>query len=509
MRFIHLLLIICLLVGVGLSIPRSEPVRAQNELPSFESAPCPTDLDYPDNREITCGYVTVLEDRADPGGNTIRLFVLQSTARFGETYPDPLVYLSGGPGGAASRLTPNLDFLFGPYNTTRDIILVDQRGTGYSEPNLSCEAFNLAVYEAYALPFSLEEGVDHAARALLGCYEDYVEQGVNVNAYTSASNAADLDDVRRALGIEQWNLYGISYGTRLALTTMRDQPDGIRSVIIDSVLPPQARLYVDTPHGAYAALNRLFELCAMDAECNRAYPDLERIFYAVVDRLNAVPLRTEVERPSDGEEYEMVVDGATFAGVFFFNMYATGAIPFMPYAIYAAYHEDYSFVVDFGLQGYFAYDGIATVMHYAVNCNEEIAFDTVDDIIGATAGINPRLLSFYDFDGFMTWEICEGWNAPPPDPIEALPVESEIPTLIFAGELDPVTPPVNALMAAETLPNSRVYIMPGGGHGVSFADECPRDIMRRFLADPNGPLDDSCTRAWDDWAFQIIEVDVD
>lgn len=491
------ILAMCTMVLAALLIPAPTPhIAAQSPTSSYTVTDCPEDMNYPANREVECGTLTVPENRSDPNSNTIELAVFIVRARQADTVSDPLVYLAGGPGGSTSNSVNFFEFAYGPYALQRDVILMDQRGTGLSEPRLDCNGYGQANFQAYTGGFSLEEGAQLAADALLECYDFYINQGIDMSAYTSEENAADFEDLRVALGIEQWNLYGISYGTRLALTIMRDHPEGVRSAVIDSVVPPSARLYIETPLNGAAALERLFELCAEDFVCNQAYPNLREQFYTVVDRLNAEPKEVEVRRPRDGRFYTAVLNGDTLVGAMFFNMYSTGAIQRLPYVINTLY-QDIDLIgtlrQDF-LPAYFAWDGIATAMHYSVNCYEEIAFDSFTEIEAAADTLDPRLQFFYDMDNYITYYICEDWERPTPDPIEIAPVVSDIPTLILTGELDPITPPRWGEQAAETLPNSTVIMVPNAGHGVTFAFDCPRDLMRRFIDDPTARLDTSCLR---------------
>lgn len=496
-RLIVLMVLAVSLVVVASPTPQPSLAR-QSDGVALAFHACPQELldapNFPDDRQVDCATLTVPENRSNPDTNLIELAVFIVRARFQDPRPDPLVYLTGGPGGTTSNIVGYFDYAFGWLGMDRDVILMDQRGTGRSEPSLACPAYGVANFEAYVGGYSLEEGAQHAADALLACHADFVAQGIDMNAYTSAENAADFEDLRLALGIEQWNLYGISYGTRLALTIMRDFPDGVRSAVIDSVVPVDGDLYLDTPTNGASALDRFFDLCASDAECSSTYPDLEDKFYTVVDRLNTEPLEVEVRRPSDGKYYPAVLNGDTLVGVMFFNMYSTNAIRSLPYMIQQAYDGFIGLLRQDFLPAYFAWDGIATGMHYSVNCNEEIIFNTFDEIAAASDALDPRLQFFYDVDNYITWDICEGWGVATPNPIEDQPVVSEVPTLILVGELDPITPPVWGQLAAQTLPNSTYVEIPNAGHGVTFAFDCPKDLMRWFLDDPTVPLETSCLR---------------
>ncbi|MCA9904902.1 MAG: alpha/beta fold hydrolase, partial [Anaerolineae bacterium] len=218
-----------LLLSLLLTVLLAAPVLAQDELPYVELTDCWMDL--PDGLvegdDVDCGLLFVPEDRTDPDSATIELAVAILYASEDDVQPDPIIYLAGGPGGnAVDELEAWVDI---PYIQDRDLILLDQRGTGYSFPSLNCP--------------EIEESEDDATQA---CRDRLVADGVNLQAYNSAENAADVADLRVALGYDEWNLYGISYGTRLAQTIVRDYPQGIRSVILDSAYPLAANLQVET-----------------------------------------------------------------------------------------------------------------------------------------------------------------------------------------------------------------------------------------------------------------------
>lgn len=472
--------------------------------PVFTPIDCPASVSAPP--QVECGIVTVPEDRSQPEGNQVELMVFRFPAKSQNPQPDPLVYLEGGPGAGGSRFVQFADYLFGTYNLDRDVIFFDQRGTGLSSPSLQCPDFGLSVWEAYANLMTLEEGADHVATTLLACYQDYLDQGIDLNQYTTAQNAADLDDIRRAMGYEEWNVYGISYGSRLALTAMRDYPEGIRAAVIDGVVPVQGDLYLETPSNGFGAINRLFELCAADEQCNATYPDLESVFYEVLDQLNDNPAQLSALRGLDGNVYSAQLDGQMFVGIMFFNLYSTQAISFLPYVIYAARAGDFTFLEEFLLDSYFVWDDIATVMHYAVNCNEEIAYNTFEEIEAASEGLPATVARNMNVDNYMTWEICQGWEAGPLSPVEDEPVVSDIPTLLTSGSLDPITPPRWGDLAAETLANGYHYVIEGGGHGISFSSDCVRDMMNNFLDDPTTDPGLACVDATRGPEFTIRPV---
>ncbi|MCU0491295.1 MAG: alpha/beta hydrolase, partial [Chloroflexaceae bacterium] len=202
--------------------------------PQFRWNDCPFDPDeyLIEEGEVRCGTLTVTEDRKQNGGRLIQLAVVVVASIAADPAPDPILFLAGGPGGGA--INDVEDWLYSPLRDERDIILLDQRGTGYSQPNLAC-------------PELADEGYDTELDALEACRDRLRQQWVNLQAYNSAATAADVAELREALGYEQINLFGVSYGSRVALTVLRDAPQGIRSVILDSAYPPEVNGYNEQP----------------------------------------------------------------------------------------------------------------------------------------------------------------------------------------------------------------------------------------------------------------------
>jgi Predicted hydrolases or acyltransferases (alpha/beta hydrolase superfamily) len=285
----------------------------ETTLPEFEWAECLFEI--PEGRNVECGYLTVPEDRSQSDGSTIRLYVAIFRSPNENPAPDPVIYLAGGPGGnALEGIAYSFNDNFAPFLADRDVIVFDQRGTGYSEPSLAAPELINLTYETLDQDLTPKEYNELSLEALSDCHDRLVAEGINLGAYNSAENAADLNDLRIALGYEEWNLFGVSYGTRLALTAMRDYPEGIRSVILDSSCPLEVDLYYEGPTNANRAFRVFFDECASDLACSEAYPDLESVFYGVVDQLNSSPVIFPVTHPLSGETYDMLVDGDGLIG---------------------------------------------------------------------------------------------------------------------------------------------------------------------------------------------------
>jgi len=472
--------------------------RAQGDVPRFEPSACPSAI--PLDKKIECGYLVVLEDRARPDGPTIRLAVAIVKSHSPTPAHDPLVYLSGGPGTRTLQFLPALLPQFDLFLATRDVIFFDQRGVGFSQPALECPELNGAAHLVVSSDLSHEALSALMAEAIRQCRDRLTSQGVNLSAYTSAQSAADLNDLRLALGYQAWNLYGISYGTRLALTAMRDHPEGLRSVILDSVAPPQVNLYLDATANADRAFNVLFEGCAADVVCNSLYPNLRTVFYDLAEHLDRQPVTVQVKHPVTGGSFDVPLTRYALVSAMFDALYSAQSIKLLPGAIYDARDGDYTPLADLVAQSASVTDLFSLGMSLSVECNEEAPFASLDEVRAAKA-IYPNALraatSPYWFVSEIGFSLCQEWGAASPAPIENEPVHSDIPTLVLAGEYDPVTPPAWGKQTAAHLSRSFFYEFPAIGHGVVQGGLCPTSIMTAFVRDPATAPDVSCITRMD------------
>ena len=440
---------------------------------------------------MECSHLTVPEDRRDPGGASIRLHIAVFKSPNDAPAPDPLVYLSGGPGSSALK---ELRFIFDdqlePFLANRDVIVLDQRGTGFSEPALDCPEFVEAVHDSLDQDLTVELEAVLTIGSLVSCRDRLDEGGVNLEGYTSAENAADLEDLRRALGYDSWNLLGVSYGTRLVLTAMRDFPEGIRSVILDSTYPPDVDAYTNFLPNADRALTTLFDGCAAHPVCNDTHPQLETVFFRLAGVLAESPVVFPITHPLTGETFDLLFGPDELIGFLFQSLYITDIIPLLPDIIFRTGLGDFAAVA--ALEGAFLtqLDDISVGMHYSVQCSEEAPFTTQEDL-DSVAETHPRLRGLADRNPILP--LCRAWGARQADSDENQPVKSGIPALVLAGEYDPITPPSWGRRAAGSLANGAFFEFPGVGHGVSFSGgECPIGIAQDFLDDPRPCVDASC-----------------
>lgn len=455
----------------------------------YAKADCP--FEVPQNQKIECGYLTVPENRTTTSGKTIKIAVGVFKTASTNPKPDPIVYLEGGPGGnALENWAKNFEQVFAPIARDRDFIIFDQRGTGYSQPSLACQEVTDEAYAELDQQLTIQESINRNNAAMLKCHDRLAKEGVDFSGFNSVESAADLSDLRQALGYKEWNVYGISYGTRLALTTMREHPEGIRSVIIDSVVPLQAS-EADTPVGVDRAFRQFFDGCAADAACNKAYPNLETTFYKLVDDMNAKPVEQEVQDPADGKSYKILLTGDSMIGILFFSLYQTSVIPLMPRAIAdAAAGTDYNLIARLGYAQTSQNKDISIGMYYAVRCNEEVPFDTPEKLSTADDAY-PKQRGLFDVGNSYN-TVCPALQAGKAPAVENEPVTSDLPTLVTSGQYDPVTPPADAQAAASTLSRSYFFEFPGYGHGVSIDGDCPVSITTAFIDNPTAKPDGSC-----------------
>ncbi|MFZ5915411.1 MAG: alpha/beta fold hydrolase [Chloroflexota bacterium] len=492
--------------------PTAEPSPPAYE-PIFEAAGCPFQLPagQVESETVRCGYLILPENRSDPNSRDIRLAVAIFGPTAGAAAADPILYLSGGPGGSVLEYLYLAFSRFEPLLTLgRELILFDQRGVGFSQPALDCPAvlelgLELLDEELDGRPLADPEMSELNLEALLACEADLLAVA-DLTTYNTLANAADINDLRLALGYDQMNLWGASYGTRLALEVMRDFPEGLRSVVLDSVYPPDIDLYLEGPVNLDRSMDLLFESCASDTACNAAYPNLRTVFFETVERLNETPLPSQVIDPFTGQRYDAVFDGDSLLGLTFRLLYETDVLPSLPQLIYAVSQDDLSLAELIRGQLLAQADAMSQGMQFSVQCNEEFAFNTLEDFQAVVASY-PELAPVYGDSavGELAFRVCQDWDSGVADARENEPVISDVPTLLMAGQYDPITPPAWARHTAQTLANGHLFEYPGVGHGASIVLGCPQAMMQAFIDDPTRAPDDACIDALG-LQFQVPET---
>jgi pimeloyl-ACP methyl ester carboxylesterase len=461
--------------------------------PRFEEAPCMVDLlpGLIEGQDVVCGYLSVPAKYADPAGPTIRLGVAILKSLSPDPEPDPLVLLQGGPGGSTIDTYLQAIPTTGRLRADRDIVLFDQRGTLNSEPALDCPEFMDLTIETLDRNLSDEEDIRLSLAAVEACRARLAGQGIDLNAYDTLENAADVESLRQALGYDQINLYGVSYGSLLAQQVLRAYPGGLRSVILDAVVPPQVNFNFNAPRTMNRSFEELFAACAQDADCGAGYPNLREVFYQQVDRLNENPVTISLTDIETGRTYQALLDGESFMGGIFQMLYATEIIPFIPRIIYDARAGDYGFFSR--ILGLFTFDrSVLYGMYYSVQCAEETGYSPEDYDL---SGLPEQIQQMEDISAEFFLQACEIWNVEPAPGEVNEPVRSNVPTLVLSGRFDPITPPAYGEQVAEGLANAQIVVFPNGGHGSALSGECQDQVILDFLANPAAPADTSCVEA--------------
>ena len=428
--------------------------------------------------------MTVPADYADPAAAELELQVAVFRSPNPIAADDPVVYLEGGPGGhAIETISAVFDLTVGAFTQDRDVIAFDQRGTGYSSPSLYCwEATETArdLMDEH-LPFA--EELVRVEAALQECRDRLTAEGIDLSAFDTAANAADVDRIRAALGYETWDLFGVSYGTRLAQTVMRDFPDGVRRVVLDSAYPLEYDLYGSVPASIERALRLLLDSCGSDDACNAYYPDLSATLTRAFETLDRSPKPGMAFHPLTGESVPVLVNGDRLVDALVTAFYDTSLLPLLPEVIEEAALGNVD-AINLVLSSELLQTELFSLgMHLSVQCQDELPF-TSEEELARRAAANPLFDSFVDGREYAReqFALCAAWDVRPSDAAENLPVSSGIPTLILAGQYDPITPPSAGRAVARNLAQSTFIEFPGVGHGVITSGECAESVVRRFLA---------------------------
>jgi pimeloyl-ACP methyl ester carboxylesterase len=453
--------------------------------------------------KASCGYLVVAENRSQPTGRTIRLLLAKYPASAPEKRPDPVVYLAGGPGDIVPLEVNGL--IAADFIRDRDILAMSQRGTMFSEPALTCVAGDDFARELLGLRFYSEATKRAHLAATEACYRELAATGADVSAYNSTESAADFADLRKVLGYDTWNVYGTSYGSYLAQTLMRDHPEGIRSVVLDSVLPTTYNVATNWQN-ASDGFGNIFQACAAEAACSAAHPRLAETFTGLVNKLEADPLRATVRDPATGEDVKIVLDGGALVDWLRNQNYSVPTLQAAPNRIHGLATGRPEAIEAIALDRAsratppgpdvpaFGY-GLAV----GVSCRESYPFATPEDLAAAGREAFPHYPASIQDEGVGGWayfnEDCrEVWKVPAAPDAMHQPVASSIPTLLISGSFDTLTSLAGAKAAAAKLSNATIISIPGIGHFVSPWSPCAQAVIVSFLADPAAP-DTPCVGA--------------
>jgi pimeloyl-ACP methyl ester carboxylesterase len=468
-------LTLSVLVGPAVATPPATPAS-----PELSLTPC--QIEHPLRLTVVpadCGVLEVPENPREPDGRKIGLHVARVPAVNRRKQADALFVLAGGPGQAASSFYASVAAAFGRVQRERDIVLVDQRGTGASNP-LDCAEDEERLYPAS------EAQIAAATRRCL----DALRPRASPAYYTTSLAVSDLERVRAALGYERINLYGVSYGTRVAQQYLRRFPARVRTLILDGVLPPELAVGPAVATDAEQALRSILRRCAAEQGCSERFGDPAHDYEAVRTRLAQHAVPVTLPEPSSGAPQQLDFNKDHLATVLRLGGYSADYAALLPLLLHAAAGGDFA---PLGAQFLWlerSYDSIAVGMNNSVVCAEDVPFYDTSAI--DRARLAATFMGTAQLDALTL--ICRIWPHGAVDADLHAPLHSDVPALLLSGGDDPVTPPAYAAAAARGLPHALALVLPGFGHGQLTAP-CMDRVLARFLElGAVSDLDTGCTR---------------
>ncbi|MFT5194725.1 MAG: pimeloyl-ACP methyl ester carboxylesterase [Cellvibrionaceae bacterium] len=470
------------------SVPQRPAAQQDGE---FVEGDCPFSSQIAQQYNLTCGMLHVPENRESGSDKMIQLAVTILPAANGNPEPDPVIYLDGGPGGSAVagfESDPDGWAQYG-FAQNRDLVLFDQRGTGYSIPELDCDESDENA-DAYELAET--------------CKASLEAEGIDLSAYNSVESAADVAALANALGYDTYNLLGISYGTRLGLAVMRDHPEGLRSVVLDSPFPPNANPAETEAALTWGRFEAILDACAEDSDCAVTFPNLEQKLLDTVDAMNQEPV-DEIygddlvaliqQMLFSADEYAflipLLIDQASQGNLDLYFELEPDVFAMAPAGLLTSVRQTNHQIkrqdVDDGET-----DGDAQGMYNSVMCHDEFAFADIDTADAYTANNVPDQLYTGLFLGTVDqFSTCDVWDVGSAEAYVDAAVVSDIPTLVLVGEFDTATPPVWGELTVETLSNGILAQIPSAGHSLVSTNDCAISLMDAFFNNPTS-LDTSC-----------------
>lgn len=453
----------------------SAPFESNFEIVSPCPFPAATTIDQ---SRLSCGYLTVPENRAQPASQNIRIPVAIIKTTSPTPQPDPVVFLHGGPGGG-SLSSERVFELFAqhPFGSERDIILLDQRGALMTEPNLRCDEVQPQQHKAYADDLTFAEQNRILSKLATDCLLSLKAAGHDLHGYSAAENAYDLYDLRRSLAVEQWNLMAVSYGTLMALEATRVDDQGVRSLILDSLVSPESDLFLSEGARNYAyAMDRIVAACAEAVECNSAFPDLRASLMALIADLKTAPIQVTVATHVPGESTEVAINWQDFLGLTHWMLYNEGLTRLVPLLIEETHSGNPVLLT------YLADNVFPAPKNYGPSAPGALLSVVCEDQYRQRP--KPHLPS--EYGGFSIVSSIEAACATPElgyaNARDYRPLGSSVPTLLLTGHFDPMTPDIYAEQIAASMPQAIRVTIPNFGHStLSGVTACQTVLATAFL----------------------------
>ena len=451
----------------------SVSLGAQPGAPRLELSPCPPAL-APAAANARCGTLSVYENRARQSGRRIDLRVLVLPATGPNRAPDPVFFIAGGPGSSIVAQVAGIARDPSRLRERRDLVLVDQRGTGGSSP-INCPF--------YGPPDSLQSflGDFMPLDRVRACREAFART-IDLTQYTTTIAVGDLDEVRAALGAEQINLSGGSYGTRAAQEYMRRYPTRVRTASLYGVVPPSLAMPQHFARDAQVALDHVIAECGADEACRSAFPRLSADVTTALATLRRAPARVTVDHPRTGRPTTVSLSYDMFTETLRYMLYSSVDAGLVPVAMHAAASGDFTWWARRALRerGAMTGNGMFDGLYLAITCAEDVPrTDAAKEAVDA----NGTFLGYYRMR--QQRDACGVWGRSPVPRDFHSPVSSRAAVLLVSGANDPVTPPRYASAVAAGLENRLNVVVPFGAHsltgleGIECIDRLRHDLIER------------------------------
>ncbi len=475
-------------------------VSAQDTgIKTFALQPC--DVPGPEENskvQARCGTLLVPEDRSVKGGRQIPLKIVVFPATGSQKAEDPVFYLAGGPGSAAaSDDAPYVAQESAKISERRDLVFVDQRGTGGSN-GLECELFDKNDLQSYLGHWNPPDNVRECRKKL--------EKIADLRLYTTSIAMVDLDEVRKALGYKKINLMGGSYGTRAAQEYIRRYGKHVRAAVLHGISLVNQCMPRDFPQHTQRALDGVVDECIADSQCKAAFPDLQNEVKQVLDALLKGPVEAEVAIPQSDKKTRVKLSRDLAAEAIRYMLYQSGGAGRVPLFIHQAATGNFSSLAETALFYRQVLVGSgSTGMYLSVTCAEDLPW--IEPGVGERNAVGTFL---GDYRLRQQREACSEWPRGVIPRDYSSPVRSNVPALILSGQFDPVTPPSSGDALAKNLPNSLHIIVPSGGHGFNGLSglECIDRLTAEFIDRGSAKnLDTTCVRSIHRRGFMLKEPD--
>jgi pimeloyl-ACP methyl ester carboxylesterase len=470
-----------LMLLIGLALLENAGGQTQAPRPRFDETVCDLPAVSPEIRpRLKCGTVIVPRDYEKPDAGRFKLAVVVVKSEQQPSWPEPVVYINGGPG---APLTVYAAYQARtPYAPFRDLILVDQRGTGRSEPTICPDQARRLRDATFAIiATNTEEEMGRRQAAYLACRDQAIGHGLDLKDFGTRVTVEDFESVRQALRVARWNVYGESYGTAVAMTLVALHPSSVRTVVLDSIysadpMPLRSTIVSD-------AREAFFAHCARDELCSTSFPDLAETYRDTLIRLDQNPLTVMLPPQLRQAEDRMTITKSLFEVGVSNLLYDPNAYPALPGMIQSVHDGDaQGLAQELGTvlaSQLAAAETVNRATHAAVECRDRPHFR-------GSLPVGASVL-----DRAQLYGVCDSWSEGGPPPL--VPVGTRVPILVLAGQFDPVTRPASSRSVAELIGGSARFVeFPLIGHNVRHFSACGARIAADFIDHPTQTLDTSC-----------------